>query len=106
MNKAFLRGLVVAAVLLINCTLLSGFIERQMTVPVRECSPRYDNAVGSQRIPADAIRWEDGQSFLYAIQEGQGLTAGLWAKRVPVNVMGIEGAVIEWYSLALSLIHI
>ena len=31
MNKAFLRGLVVAAVLLINCTLLSGFIERQMT---------------------------------------------------------------------------
>ena len=92
MNKAFLRGLVVAAVLLINCTLLSGFIERQMTVPVRECSPRYDNAVGSQRIPADAIRWEDGQSFLYAIQEGQGLTAGLWAKRVPVNVMGIEGA--------------
>ena len=91
MNKAFLRGLVVAAVLLINCTLLSGFIERQMTVPVRECSPRYDNAVGSQRIPADAIRWEDGQSFLYAIQEGQGLTAGLWAKRVPVNVIGIEG---------------
>ena len=91
MNKVFLRGLVVAAVLLINCTLLSGFIERQMTVPVRECSPRYDNAVGSQRIPADAIRWEDGQSFLYAIQEGQGLTAGLWAKRVPVNVMGIEG---------------
>ena len=46
-----------------------------MTVPVRECSPRYDAAVGSQRIPADAIRWEDGQSFLYAIQEGQGLTA-------------------------------
>lgn len=92
MNKAFLRGLVVAAVLLINCTLLSGFIERQMTVPVRECSPRYDNAVGSQRIPADAIRWEDGQSFLYAIQEGQGLTAGLWAKRVPVNVIGTEGA--------------
>ena len=42
-----------------------------MTVPVRECSPRYDAAVGSQRIPADAIRWEDGQSFLYAIQEGQ-----------------------------------
>ena len=92
MNKAFLRGLVVAAVLLINCTLLSGFIERQMTVPVRECSPRYDAAVGSQRIPADAIRWEDGQSFLYAIQEGQGLTAGLWAKRVPVNVIGTEGA--------------
>lgn len=92
MNKAFLRGLVVAAVLLINCTLLSGFIERQMTVPVRECSPRYDNAVGSQRIPADAIRWENGQSFLYAIQEGQGLTAGLWAKRVPVNVIGTEGA--------------
>ena len=92
MNKAFLRGLVVAAVLLINCTLLSGFIERQMTVPVRECSPRYDNAVGSQRIPADAIRWEDGQSFLYAIQEGQGLTAGLWAERVPVNVIGTEGA--------------
>ena len=92
MNKAFLRGLVVAAVLLINCTLLSGFIERQMTVPVRECSPRYDVAVGSQRIPADAIRWEDGQSFLYAIQEGQGLTAGLWAKRVPVNVIGTEGA--------------
>lgn len=52
MNKAFLRGLVVAAVLLINCTLLSGFIERQMTVPVRECSPRYDNAVGSQRMSA------------------------------------------------------
>ena len=48
--------------------------------------------VGSQRIPADAIRWEDGQSFLYAIQEGQGLTAGLWAKRVPVNVIGTEGA--------------
>ena len=92
MNKAFLRGLVVAAVLLINCTLLSGFIERQMTVPVRECSPRYDASVGSQRIPADAIRWEDGQSFLYAIQEGQGLTAGLWAKRVPVNVIGTEGA--------------
>ena len=92
MNKAFLRGLVVAAVLLINCTLLSGFIERQMTVPVRECSPRYDAAVGSQRIPADAICWEDGQSFLYAIQEGQGLTAGLWAKRVPVNVIGTEGA--------------
>lgn len=88
MNKAFLRGLVVAAVLLINCTLLSGFIERQMTVPVRECSPRYDASVGSQRIPADAIRWEDGQSFLYAIQEGQGLTAGLWAKRVPVNYRG------------------
>ena len=81
-----------AAVLLINCTLLSGFIERQMTVPVRECSPRYDVAVGSQRIQADAIRWEDGQSFLYAIQEGQGLTAGLWAKRVPVNVIGTEGA--------------
>ena len=62
MNKAFLRGLVVAAVLLINCTLLSGFIERQMTVPVRECSPRYDNAVGSPRIPADSSAGKTGRA--------------------------------------------
>ena len=90
MNKLFCRTLTAAAAVLLNCTILSGFFQAQMTVEVSTISLKYDHAAGGSWIPADAVRWEEGLPFLYTVEEGFGLTAGLWAGKTSTAVMAQE----------------
>ena len=87
MNKLFYRVLVVVTVLLLDCTILSGFVQEQMTVEVSTVSLKYDHAAGGSWIPADAVRWEGESPFLYTVEEGFGLTAGHWAGKTFTAVM-------------------
>lgn len=90
MNRLFYRVLAVAAALLLNCTILSGFVQEQMTVEVSTLSLKYDHAAGGSWIPADAVRWEGERPFLYTVEEGFGLTAGLWAGKTSTAVIAQE----------------
>ena len=90
-HTAFFWAVALSAAVLVNCTLLSFFVEDQMTVLVSPVSARPDYENGCSRIALDAVKTgPDGSACLYAIREGQGLSSGLWAEVSPTNVLGVD----------------
>lgn len=100
MHKTFYRFLLVTLALLINCTLLSGYIEEQMAVPVRttrsqskEIPRKIDLGNGKTSttyelqslLPAETLRSDMEGQFIATVQEGVGLNTGLRATRENVN---------------------
>lgn len=87
----FLWAVTLSAAVLVNCTLLSFFVEDQMTVLVSPVSARPDYENGCSRVALDAVKTgPDGSACLYAIREGQGLSSGLWAEVSPTNLLGVD----------------
>ena len=54
-HRGFCRALAVALVVLVECTVLSGFISREMAIQVEGVPPQTDRAAGTNSLPLDAF---------------------------------------------------
>jgi hypothetical protein len=79
-KKVFCAFLLITWVLVV-CTILSGWIERQMTAKVTRV---FANSK-SLELPADSLIWEENGVHLYKIEEGTGWSYGTRAASVAEN---------------------
>lgn len=85
-KRGFFCALLLVGTVLVECTILSGYISRQMTIEVTTTVGTYDSEFAATRLPLSAFRQEEGETVLYVVEEGSGLTPGLRAKRVPADL--------------------
>ncbi len=90
-HRGFFRALAVALVVLVECTLLSTAVSREMAVEVVTASPRYDQELGVHNLPLDAFHQEEDGTFLYQLEEGVGLLGATQLRRVPTDILSVEG---------------
>ena len=90
-HRGFSRALAVALVVLVECTLLSGFVSREMVIQVATASPRTDNERGTNSLPLDAFHQEEDGTFLYLLEESSGLLEGTRIRRIAGDILGVEG---------------
>ena len=90
-HRGFFRALAVALVVLTECTLLSTAVSREMAVEVVTARPRYDQNLGIDSLPLDAFHQEEDGTFLYLLEESTGLLGGTQLRRVPTDILSLEG---------------
>lgn len=90
-HRGFFRALAMALVILVECTILSGMISREMAVEVVTARPRYDQNLGIDSLPLDAFHQEEDGTFLYLLEEGAGLLGSTQLRRVPADILSTEG---------------
>lgn len=90
-HRGFFRALAMALVILVECTILSGMISREMTIQVTVASPRHDQERATDSLPLDAFRQEEDGTFLYLLEESTGLLGGTQLRRVPTDILFVEG---------------
>ena len=90
-HRGFFRALTVALVILMECTLLSTAVSREMAVEVVTDRPRYDRELGIQSLPLDAFHQEEDSTFLYLLEEGGGLLGSTQLRRVATDILSVEG---------------
>lgn len=90
-HRGFSRALAVALVVLVECTLLSGFVSREMAIQVTTITPRSDSARGIDSLPLDAFHQEEDGTFLYLLEEVSGLLKGTRIRQVSTDILSLEG---------------
>ena len=90
-HRGFFRALTVALVILMECTLLSTAVSREMAVEVVTDRPRYDRELGIQSLPLDAFHQVEDSTFLYLLEEGGGLLGSTQLRRVATDILSVEG---------------
>lgn len=90
-HRGFSRALAMALVILVECTILSGMISREMAIQVTVASPRHDQERAADSLPLDAFRQEEDGTFLYLLEESTGLLGGTQLRRVPTDILFVEG---------------
>ncbi len=90
-HRGFFRALAMALVILVECTILSGMISREMAVQVTVASPRHDQERAADSLPLDAFRQEEDGTFLYLLEEGTGLLGSTQLRRVSTDILSLEG---------------
>lgn len=90
-HRGFFRALAMALVILVECTILSGMISREMAIQVTVASPRHDQERATDSLPLDAFRQEEDGTFLYLLEEGAGLLGSTQLRRVPADILSTEG---------------
>lgn len=90
-HRGFFRALAMALVILVECTILSGMISREMAIQVTVASPRHDQERATDSLPLDAFRQEEDGTFLYLLEESTGLLGGTQLRRVPTDILFVEG---------------
>lgn len=90
-HRGFFRALAVALVVLVECTLLSTAVSREMAVEVEASRPRYDQEVGIHSLPLDAFHQEEDGTFLYQLEEDVGLLGSTQLRRVATDILAVEG---------------
>ena len=90
-HRGFFRALAVALVVLVECTLLSTAVSREMAVEVVTDRPRYDRELGIQSLPLDAFHQEEDGTFLYQLEEDVGLLGSTQLRRVATDILSVEG---------------
>lgn len=90
-HRGFFRALAMALVILVECTILSGMISREMAVQVTVASPRHDQERAADSLPLDAFRQEEDGTFLYLLEEGTGLLESTQLRRVSTDILSLEG---------------
>lgn len=89
-HRGFYRAAAVALVVLVECTLLSTAVSREMAVEVKTARPRTDPAQGIDSLPLAAFHQEEDGTFLYLLEEGEGLLGGERLRRTPADLLSIE----------------
>lgn len=89
-HRGFSRALAITLAILVECTILSGMISREMAIQVTVASPRHDQERATDSLPLDAFHQEDG-TFLYLLEEGAGLLGSTQLRRVPADILSLEG---------------
>ena len=90
-HRGFFRALAMALVILVECTILSGMISREMAIQVTVASPRHDQERAADSLPLDAFRQEEDGTFLYLLEEGTGLLESTQLRRVSTDILSLEG---------------
>ena len=90
-HRGFSRALGVAVVVLVECTLLSEAVSREMAIQVATASPRTDNERGISSLPLDAFHQEADGTFLYLLEEGSGLLGGMRIRQISVDILDSVG---------------
>ncbi len=90
-HRGFFRALAMALVILVECTILSGMISREMAIQVTVASPRHDQERAADSLPLDAFRQEEDGTFLYLLEEGTGLLGSTQLRRVSTDILSLEG---------------
>lgn len=90
-HRGFFRALAMALVILVECTILSGMISREMAIQVTVASPHHDQERAADSLPLDAFRQEEDGTFLYLLEESTGLLGGTQLRRVPTDILFVEG---------------
>lgn len=90
-HRGFFRALAMALVILVECTILSGMISREMAIQVTVASPRHDQERAADSLPLDAFHQEEDGTFLYLLEEGAGLLGSTQLRRVPADILSTEG---------------
>ncbi len=90
-HRGFSRVLVVILVVLVECTLLSGTVSREMAIQVTTASPRTNNERGIDSLPLDAFHQEEDGTFLYLLEEGTGLLEGTRIRQISTDILDLEG---------------
>ena len=85
-KRGFIFALLLVSTVLVECTILSGYISRQMTIEVTTAAGTYDSEFAATCLPLSAFRQEEGETVLYVVEEGSGLTPGLRVKRIPADL--------------------
>ena len=78
--------MLLVSTVLVECTILSGYISRQMTIEVTTAAGTYDSEFAATRLPLSAFRQEGEETVLYVMEEGSGLTPGLRVKQIPADL--------------------
>ena len=89
-HREFYRAAAVALVVLVECTLLSTAVSREMAVEVKTARPRTDPAQGIDSLPLAAFHQEEDGTFLYLLEEGEGLLGGERLRRTPADLLSME----------------
>ncbi|HIW22953.1 MAG TPA: carbohydrate ABC transporter permease [Candidatus Acutalibacter stercoravium] len=90
-HRGFFRALAITLAILVECTILSGMISREMAVQVTVASPRHDQERAADSLPLDAFRQEEDGTFLYLLEEGTGLLGSTQLRRVSTDILSLEG---------------
>lgn len=90
-HRGFSRFLAVILVVLVECTLLSGTVSREMAIQVTTASPRTNNERGIDSLPLDAFHQEEDGTFLYLLEEGTGLLEGTRIRQMSADILDLEG---------------
>ena len=90
-HRGFSRVLAVILVVLVECTLLSGTVSREMAIQVTTVSPRTNNERGIDSLPLDAFHQEEDGTFLYLLEEGTGLLEGTRIRQMSADILDLEG---------------
>ena len=89
-HRGFYRAAAVALVVLVECILLSTAVSREMAVEVDTARPRYDQELGVHSLPLSAFHQEEDGTFLYLLEESEGLLGGERLRRTPADLLSIE----------------
>ena len=89
-HRGFYRAAAVALVVLVECTLLSTAVSREMAVEVKTARPRTDPAQGVHSLPLAAFHQEEDGTFLYLLEESEGLLGGERLRRTPADLLSME----------------
>ena len=90
-HRGFSRALAITLAILVECTILSGMISREMAIQVTVASPRHDQERATDSLPLDAFRQEEDGTFLYLLEEGTGLLGSTQLRRVSTDILSLEG---------------
>lgn len=90
-HRGFARALAVTLVVLVECTVISGTVSREMTIQVDAATPRTDNTRGIDSLPLDAFHQEEDGTFLYLLEEESGLLEGTRIRRIAADILSQEG---------------
>ena len=90
-HRGFSRALAITLAILVECTILSGMISREMAIQVTVASPRHDQERATDSLPLDAFRQEEDGTFLYLLEEGTGLLGSTQLRQVSTDILSLEG---------------
>ena len=90
-HRGFFRALAITLAILVECTILSGMISREMAIQVTVASPHHDQERAADSLPLDAFRQEEDGTFLYLLEEGTGLLGSTQLRRVSTDILSLEG---------------
>lgn len=90
-HRGFSRALAITLAILVECTILSGMISREMAIQVTVASPHHDQERAADSLPLDAFRQEEDGTFLYLLEEGTGLLGSTQLRRVSTDILSLEG---------------
>lgn len=86
----FWRLFSIVFTLLVSCTIVSIFIQKESTLKVVAVKGQYIQEYGGTKIPKDALVCQENRASVFVLEESSGLEEGIYVRKIPVVVMLVE----------------